>query len=96
VGSVSGRNLDKFKTIGLTPKPAFMVKAPIIAECFANIECRVVDASLVKKYNFFILEAVKASIDPAQKNPKTLHHHGKGTFVADGIKRRRKFDSLEP
>ncbi|MFA6320283.1 MAG: flavin reductase family protein [Candidatus Omnitrophota bacterium] len=96
VGSVSGRNTDKFKTIGLTPKPAFIVKAPIIAECFANIECRVVDTSLVNKYNFFIMEAVKASIDHAQKNPKTLHHHGKGTFVSDGVKIRRKFNSLEP
>jgi len=27
---------------------------------------------------------LKAWIDPAQKNPKTIHHHGYGTFVVDG------------
>jgi hypothetical protein len=30
------------------------------------------------------LEVVKAWIDPAQKNPKTIHHHGYGTFAVDG------------
>ena len=39
---------------------------------------------LVRKYNLFILEVLKAWIDPAQKNPKTIHHHGYGTFVVDG------------
>jgi hypothetical protein len=34
--------------------------------------------------NLFILEVVKARIDPAQKNPKTIHHHGYGRFVVDG------------
>jgi flavin reductase (DIM6/NTAB) family NADH-FMN oxidoreductase RutF len=38
----------------------------------------------VNKYNLFILEVLKAWIDPAQKNPKTIHHRGYGTFVVDG------------
>lgn len=84
VGSISGRKIDKFTTIGLTPLPASMVKAPLIAECFANIECRVVDTALVKKYDFFVLQAVKAWIDPSQKNPRTLHHRGNGVFAVDG------------
>ena len=40
--------------------------------------------ALVNKYNLFILEVLKAWIDPAQKNPKTIHHHGYGKFVVDG------------
>jgi hypothetical protein len=32
----------------------------------------------------FILEVLKAWIDPAQRNPKTIHHHGYGKFVVDG------------
>ncbi|MDD5427862.1 MAG: flavin reductase family protein [Candidatus Omnitrophica bacterium] len=96
VGSASGRSIDKFEKIGLTPMQASAVKAPLIAECFANIECKVVDTTLVDKYNFFILEAVKAWIDPAQKDPKTLHHHGHGAFIADGRKIKLQFKSVEP
>jgi flavin reductase (DIM6/NTAB) family NADH-FMN oxidoreductase RutF len=84
VGNSSGRDIDKFARFGLTPLEAARVKAPLIAECFANLECRVVDRRLVKAYNLFILEVVKAWIDPRQKNPKTIHHHGYGRFVADG------------
>ena len=57
---------------------------PLVAECFANLECMVVDRRLVNRYNLFILEVLKAWIDPAQKNPKTIHHHGYGKFVVDG------------
>jgi flavin reductase (DIM6/NTAB) family NADH-FMN oxidoreductase RutF len=39
---------------------------------------------LVNKYNIFILEVLKAWIDPAQKNPKTIHHRGYGKFAVDG------------
>jgi flavin reductase (DIM6/NTAB) family NADH-FMN oxidoreductase RutF len=84
VGNTSGRDIDKFETFGLTPLPATKVRAPLIAECFANLECRVSDARLVKSYNLFILEVLAAWRDPAQKNPKTIHHHGYGSFAVDG------------
>jgi len=84
VGNSSGRDIDKFKTFGLTPLPADAVAAPVVAECYANLECRVVDTPLVKTYNLFVLEVLAAWIDPAHKNPKTIHHHGFGTFVVDG------------
>lgn len=95
VGNCSGRDfldktgtgktgLDKFKAVGLTPKPAAQVKAPLVAECFANLECKVADTRMVEKYNMFVLEVVKAWIDPAQKNPKTIHHQGYGRFAVDG------------
>jgi flavin reductase (DIM6/NTAB) family NADH-FMN oxidoreductase RutF len=84
VGNSSGRDLDKFKTFGLTPLPAKQVAAPLVAECFANLECKVVDKRMVGRYNLFVLEVVAAWTDPAQKNPKTIHHQGYGRFVADG------------
>ena len=90
VGNTSGRDIDKFETFGLTPVRASRVDAPLIAECFANLECRVHDARLANKYCLFILEVVKAWIDPAQKRPKTIHHHGYGTFVVDGASIRLK------
>jgi flavin reductase (DIM6/NTAB) family NADH-FMN oxidoreductase RutF len=76
IGNTSGRDIDKFKTSGLTKAPAREVAAPLIAECFANLECRVVDTRLTNKYSLFILEVVKAWIDPRQKNPRTIHHQG--------------------
>lgn len=84
VGNVCGRDVDKFKKFGLTPLPAELVAAPLVAECFANLECKVTDTRFVNRYNLFVLEVLKAWSDPKQKNPKTLHHCGCGTFVADG------------
>lgn len=84
VGNSSGRDIDKFAAFGLTPLPAKRVGAPLVAECFANIECKVTDTRFVNRYNLFILEAIEAWTDPKQKRPKTIHHHGYGTFVVDG------------
>jgi flavin reductase (DIM6/NTAB) family NADH-FMN oxidoreductase RutF len=84
VGNSSGRTVDKFKKFGLTPLPAELVSPPLIAECFANFECRVVNTSLVDEYNIFILEVMKAWTDPQQKRPRTIHHQGRGKFVVDG------------
>ena len=84
IGNSSGRDLDKFATFKLTKLPAAHVKPPLIAECFANLECQVIDRRLINKYKLFILEVPKAWIDPTQRSPKTIHHRGYGTFVVDG------------
>jgi flavin reductase (DIM6/NTAB) family NADH-FMN oxidoreductase RutF len=92
VGGKSGKKVDKFKKFGLTPVPASKVKPPLIDECYANLECVVHDTRLVNKYNFFVLEVVKAWIDPTKKDPRTLHHTGRGVFRVAGktIKLRTK------
>ncbi len=84
IGNCSGRTVDKFSATGLTAVPAERVSAPLIGECFANLECRVSDTRLVKSHNLFILEVLKAWIDPKQRRPRTIHHTGYGTFVVDG------------
>jgi flavin reductase (DIM6/NTAB) family NADH-FMN oxidoreductase RutF len=84
VGNRTGRRGDKFAAFGLTPVPASTVAAPLVAECFANLECRVVDTTLVERYGFFVLEVVKAWIDPAVQQPQTLHHRGMGRFMVAG------------
>ena len=84
VGNCSGRDVAKFERFGLTPMPAERVGAPLVGECFANLECKVVDTGMVNKYNLFMLEVVKAWTDPRQKHPKTIHHHGYGRFAVDG------------
>ena len=84
IGNCSGRDVDKFAAFGLAAKKAERVAAPLLPQCFANLECRVVETRLVDKYNLFILEVVKAWIDPKRRNAKTIHHRGYGTFVVDG------------
>lgn len=84
VGNSSGRRVDKFAAFGLTPRPAKFVAAPLIDECYANLECRVTDARMANRYNFFVLEVLKAWIDPARKNQRTLHHLGRGRFMVAG------------
>lgn len=81
IGNCSGREIDKFSRFGLTPVAAARVGAPLIAECYASLECRVADTRLVNRYNFFILEVVQAWVDRSVKKPQTLHHRGNGEFV---------------
>jgi flavin reductase (DIM6/NTAB) family NADH-FMN oxidoreductase RutF len=81
IGNCSGRTVDKFAKFGLTPADATKVGAPLIAECYASLECTVADTRLVNRYNFFILEVVQAWVDTALKRPHTLHHRGNGVFV---------------
>jgi len=83
-GNTSGREVDKFKAFGLTAVPASRVKPPLIAECYANLECRVVDTRMVTRYNFFVLEVIKAWIDPSWKQARTIHHKGIGMFMIAG------------
>jgi flavin reductase (DIM6/NTAB) family NADH-FMN oxidoreductase RutF len=83
-GNCSGLKVDKFRKFGLTAQTAACVRVPLIAECYANLECKVVDGKMVDKYNLFVLEVIKAWIDPAQKCPRTIHHQGRGAFMVAG------------
>lgn len=83
-GNTTGRQTDKFKAFGLTAAAASRVAPPLIAECYANLECRVADTRLVNRYGFFVLEVLQAWIDPACKDPITLHHRGRGRFMVAG------------
>jgi flavin reductase (DIM6/NTAB) family NADH-FMN oxidoreductase RutF len=83
-GNSTGLRTDKFGKFGLTPGPADRVAAPLIDECYASLECRVVDTSMVAKYCFFVLEVLKAWVDPKVKTPRTLHHRGYGSFMVAG------------
>lgn len=82
IGSCSGQDVDKFEKFGLTKLPASEVQAPLIGECMAHIECRVVD--YIEKYSIFILDGVKAWMDYNREEKRTFHANGDGTFYADG------------
>jgi len=83
-GNTSGRQVDKFTAVGLTPMAASAVSAPRIRECYANLECTVVDTRMVNRYNLFVLEVIKAWVDSARKEPRTIHHRGMGAFMVAG------------
>jgi len=84
VGMCSGADTDKFSKFRLTAVSAKVVKAPLIAECLGNIECKVTD--IVSRHNIVVLEAVAAHIDAARKEKRTVHAVGDGTFIVDGRK----------
>ena len=82
IGACSGSDTDKFEKFGLTPLKAKSVRAPLVAECLANIECRVVDH--IAKHDIFVLDAVRAWVDEKRKERRTIHARGDGRFVVDG------------
>lgn len=84
IGTCSGADTDKFAKFRLTPVQASLVRPPLIKECLANLECKVID--IVQKYNIVVLEAVAAYIDTARKERRTVHAVGDGTFIVDGRK----------
>ncbi len=64
VGSMSGRDHDKFAEIGLTPLPATCVKPPLIAECPANIECKLLFVQTIGDHDLFAGEVLAHHVDP--------------------------------
>ena len=59
-GSHSGSQVDKFEGAGLTPKPARRVKAPIVDECVAHMECLVRQVVAAGDKKLFIAEVGEA------------------------------------
>ena len=94
VGSTSGSKTDKFKKFHLTQMKASKVDVPMISECYANLECKVVDMKMAAKYNIFIVEVVKAWIVPSNKRVQTIHHGGNGLFIVDGKTIKLPFKSI--
>ena len=96
IGTCSGADTDKFEKFMLTPVKAKTVKAPLIKECLANIECKVVD--ILKKHNIVVLEGLAAHLASSRKEKRTVHAVGDGTFIVDGrrISRRKMMRSKLP
>jgi len=93
IGNCSGRDVDKFDKFGLTAIAGGNVTAPLIAECYASFECRLVDTSLIDKYSLFVLEVAKAHVARSPRYPRTIHYRGNGVFMLAGqnTSRYRKF-----
>lgn len=84
IGTCSGADTDKFARFKLTPVPARLVRPPLIKECLAHIECKVID--IVKRHNIVVLQGIAAAIDSTRKEQRRVHAVGDGTFIVDGRK----------
>ena len=96
IGTCSGADTDKFAKFKLTAVPGKLVHAPLIKECLANIECKVVDR--IEKHNIVVLEAVAAYENPTREEKRMVHAVEDGTFIVDGhrLDRRKKMASKLP
>ncbi|MGE3171019.1 MAG: flavin reductase family protein [Planctomycetota bacterium] len=95
VGSRSGRDGDKFDQLSIATEPAAVVAAPLIPDCAAWLECRVLpEPAVQQRYDLFVLECVRAWADDAlwrdgdwrfaDGGPRTIHHRKGGLFFATG------------
>ena len=73
-GVKSGRDVDKFKEMGLTPIPASEVKAPMIKESPVNIECKVRQILPLGSHFFFLADVVAVLADEKYKDEKLIFH----------------------
>jgi len=63
VGTISGRQIDKFKEAHLTPIPSKLVQPPWIAECAGHLECQIVETFTVRTHDLLICEVVYAAVE---------------------------------
>jgi flavin reductase (DIM6/NTAB) family NADH-FMN oxidoreductase RutF len=87
IGNCHGSETNKFEKFKLTAVEGSKVDAPLIAECYASFECRLIDSSLIKKYSLFVFEVVKAHVATSPRYPKTVHYRGDGVFMVSGSSR---------
>ena len=103
VGSVSGRERDKFAASGLTPFSATRIGAPLIDGCVAWLECRVLPSPENQaRHDLFIAEVLAAWADPEVFSEgrwhfpddarRTIHYQAGGAFFVTG----ETFDASEP
>lgn len=62
-GVRSGRDVDKFKEMNLTPLSSKMIDAVGIEESPVNIECKVVEVKKLGSHDMFIAEVVNVTVD---------------------------------
>jgi flavin reductase (DIM6/NTAB) family NADH-FMN oxidoreductase RutF len=72
-GRRSGRDVDKFATTGLTARPARFVRPPVIEECLAHLECRVVQDLESGDHRFVIGEVLAAYARPGMLSDEGLY-----------------------
>lgn len=73
-GVKSGREVDKFRTLGLTPLPGEQVAAPLIGESPVNIECRVNRILPLGSHHMFLADVAAVHADEKYMDEKHKFH----------------------
>lgn len=73
-GVRSGRDVDKFRTLRLTPLAADQVSAPLIAESPVNIECRVRQILPLGSHDMFLADVAAVHADEKYMDEKRKFH----------------------
>lgn len=73
-GVKSGRDVDKFKELHLTPLPAKVVKAPLIAESPVNIECQVTEVKPLGTHDMFLAKVAAVHVEEKYMDEKNKFH----------------------
>ncbi|WP_323033312.1 flavin reductase [Paracoccus sp. (in: a-proteobacteria)] len=60
------------------------MNAPLVRECWANLECRIVDDGWSQRYNLLVLEVQRIWVDNTRQEKRLIHHQGDGRFSVDG------------
>jgi flavin reductase (DIM6/NTAB) family NADH-FMN oxidoreductase RutF len=84
IGNCHGSEENKFKKFDLTAVAGDRVSAPLIAECYASFECKLVDGSFINKHGLFVFDVVRAHVASSPRYPKTVHYRGDGVFMISG------------
>ncbi len=82
VGTIHGTQCDKFEQFSLSKTKASKVKAPIITDCLAAIECRLED--YVDEHGLLIFKGIQLWENQEKEERRLIHANGDGTFFADG------------
>ena len=81
-GVKSGRDVDKFKEMNLTPADSVKISAPAIKESPVNIECEVVSVIELGSHDMFIARVVAVNVDEDLLDEKQTLHLDKAELIA--------------
>lgn len=73
-GVKSGRDVDKFEKLGLTPLPGDKVRAPLLKESPVNIECKVVQMMPLGSHHMFLGEVAAVHADEKYMDDRHKFH----------------------
>lgn len=82
IGTIHGSDCDKFEKSDLSRQNAGKVKAPLIKECLAAIECKLED--YVEEHGILIFKGIQLWENTDKEDHRVIHANGDGTFFADG------------
>jgi flavin reductase (DIM6/NTAB) family NADH-FMN oxidoreductase RutF len=99
VGATTAQEVDKWQETGLTPLPAAQVKAPLLAECPVNLECRVRRTVTLPSHSLFIADVVARHADAAVVNARQEVDFSLvrgGLVYGTAVVRERPVDNFRP